>query len=432
MLNTHKSKQDKLRVLCVSIEASGDRLLALTLQALKKTFLGDIDLIGIGGQYSQAEGLVSLVDPKTLAAHGLSEALHVLPQSIKAYYKLKQAAHNVDLCLLVDSPELSMRLLTWIKMNQSEGIRQTRVFYIAPPQVWAWRSHRAKTLALADELLCLFKFEVEWFNERGIKASLIGHPLALDYRELGQGLAKTEPEIERSLLENGMVVAFFPGSRRSSVSRSFQMGLLALAKFALSVQKTIRIQIAYTPWVSQDLYSKHIKAVQKQLEAWGWQQCESNKELISVSCEHWSKQGISIQFNRVDNDHTSEVQSLAINQKHLALEHALFSLCYAGTSTLESSLAGVVPLSIAPLSRFSAFMAQRLVKVKHCALPNLCLKERAFPELHADQCNVSDILKASLLLYKDLDDYHSKVQELKHIVKPWAQHKMIEVIKSHF
>ena len=97
MLNTHKSKQDKLRVLCVSIEASGDRLLALTLQALKKTFLGDIDLIGIGGQYSQAEGLVSLVDPKTLAAHGLSEALHVLPQSIKAYYKLKQAAHNVDL-----------------------------------------------------------------------------------------------------------------------------------------------------------------------------------------------------------------------------------------------------------------------------------------------------------------------------------------------
>ena len=424
MTKTDILKPKKLRVLCVSIEASGDRLLALSIQALKKSYSGRLELVGIGGEYSQAEGLISFTDPKTLAAHGLSEALHVLPQSINAYYKLKHLAHDIDLCMLVDSPELSMRLLSWIKTHRIENIRKTTVFYIAPPQVWAWRSHRAKTLALADELLCLFNFEVQWFKSRNINARLIGHPMAIN-----QDQAKLQ-KVVGSILKKGLVIAFFPGSRQSSVSRSFRLGLLSLAEFAAATKQMVTIQIAYTSWIKKDLYLKYIKAVQVQLLSRGWHKSEPADEEYNQGLEQWSTHEAGIRWNLIDSNSILSNKSMVPSQRHIALEQASFSVCHAGTSTLESALAGVVPVSIAPLSKLSAFMAKRLINIEHCALPNLCLNRRAFPEVHAEKCNVESLLKALIKVYQHLDHYQDELIELKQIVKPWSEQDMMGSIKS--
>ncbi|MAD60923.1 MAG: hypothetical protein CMH49_05345 [Myxococcales bacterium] len=424
MIKTDILKPKKLRVLCVSIEASGDRLLALGIQAFKKSYPGSLELVGIGGQHSQAEGLVSFIDPKKLAAHGLSEALHVLPQSINAYYKLKQLAHDVDFCMLVDSPELSMRLLSWIKTHRIESIRKTTVFYIAPPQVWAWRSHRAKTLALADELLCLFNFEAQWFKNRHISARLIGHPMAIkqDEAKLQKGVG--------SIFKKGLVIAFFPGSRQSSVSRSFLLGLLSLAEFAVATKQMITINIAYTSWVNKDVYLKYIKAVQIQLLSWGWHKSEPADEEYNQGFEQWSTHEVGIRWNDIDSNSILSDQSIVPSQRHIALKQASFSVCHAGTSTLESALAGVVPVSIAPLSKLSTFMAKRLINIEHCALPNLCLNRRAFPEVHAETCHVESVVKALIKVYKHLDHYQDQLIELRQIVKPWSEQDMMASIKS--
>ena len=101
----------QIRLLCVSIEASGDRLLAHVLSHLKshastheaqvlsersKSPHLHLQFIGIGGPRSQAEGLESVIDPTKLAAHGLTEALSVLPDTLRAWRLLKHLARDVD------------------------------------------------------------------------------------------------------------------------------------------------------------------------------------------------------------------------------------------------------------------------------------------------------------------------------------------------
>ena len=51
------------------------------------------------------------------------------------------------------------------------------MYYISP-QVWAWRSYRVRTLArLVDRLVVIFPFEADFYRERGVPATYVGHPL---------------------------------------------------------------------------------------------------------------------------------------------------------------------------------------------------------------------------------------------------------------
>jgi len=53
------------------------------------------------------------------------------------------------------------------------------VVYLIAPQAWAWRQGRVRTMrATIQRLLCIFPFEEEFFRERGVPTSYIGHPLA--------------------------------------------------------------------------------------------------------------------------------------------------------------------------------------------------------------------------------------------------------------
>ena len=144
--------------LCVSIEASGDRLLAEMIRTLKRREGQKYRLVGVGGPLSQGEGLESIIDPSRLAAHGLIEALAVLPQTWSIINHLNRLCVEADLLLLVDAPEINMRLLRWVKAHHMPQVRATPVVYLAPPQAWAWRPRRAQTIALADEVGCLFNF----------------------------------------------------------------------------------------------------------------------------------------------------------------------------------------------------------------------------------------------------------------------------------
>lgn len=426
----------RIRVLCVSIEASGDRLLALVIQALKKAHQGEIELMGVGGPLSQAEGLDSLIDPKKLAAHGLIEALHVLPQTIRAYMSLRQMARNIDLCLFVDAPEINMRLLAYIKTHKSIDIRQTKVLYIAPPQVWAWRSYRAKKLALADQLFCLFNFEAKWFQQHHINAHLIGHPLALTQVSVSSldHNKSLESEEDQKRKQKPLVIALFPGSRQSSVKLCLELAILSLAKFALALKQALIIQVAVTPWVKERLYSKLIAKAQRRLIKEGW--VRSTQQVVTLEqtletevLEHRSNPESCITLKPIKQSvYHSQLSSF---QAHPALNNAIFSVCYAGTATLESALSGVIPLSLAPLSKVSAWLAKRLIRVEHCTLPNLCLNERAFPELHLEQCTPESILITLVQMYENLDTYQAQFERLRIVLKPWAEKELMNSLKYH-
>jgi lipid-A-disaccharide synthase len=112
---------------------------------------------------------------------------------------------------------------------------------------------------------------------------------------------------------------------------------------------------------------------------------------------------------------------------HPALRRADLAICYAGTSTLESTLSGVPVVTISPLSRLSAYVARRVIKLDHCALPNLILARRAFPELppwESDAVMLSALLREVMsqaeladglmnLYHQDIEDVRTKLKSLQ-------------------
>jgi lipid-A-disaccharide synthase len=351
-------------ILCCSIEASGDALLAQLITALKAQTPHQ-RWIGIGGPRSREAGLEVLVDPRSLAAHGLTEALGVLPATLKALRILKRRIATADALLLVDAPEINMRLLKRAKRHK------VPVAYLAPPQAWAWRSHRAERLKQAVWVGCLFHFEAEWFQARGVQARAIGHPLAcvtpFEHSRGPEMRAEMRAEmhsISKRPERRSTTIALFPGSRRSSVRRALPLMIEAVVRVQAIHPHPIKMTLALSRWLDR---------------AW--------VERLITTEGHRSCDKSGLEWGLI------ELCPIELCPSPLsALQNADFALCHAGTVTLETALYGVPLITLAPLSPLSAWVASRWVHVDHIALPNLILNRRASPELHPDQCHVERLV----------------------------------------
>ena len=204
-------------VLCVAGEPSGDALLAPVVEALGAR---GYRAIGVGGPLSVAAGLSLLAPYEGLAASGFIDAVGTVPATVRAYRRLSAACVQTVAAVFVDFPEVNTRLLRRVaKMGRPS-------LYIAPPQAWAWRPWRARRLRLADEIGCLFRFEAEWYQRRGVSARFVGHPLA----------TQPAPPVESP------DVALLPGSRWPKVRR-----LLPIMARALDAAGVSRAHLGVAP-----------------------------------------------------------------------------------------------------------------------------------------------------------------------------------------
>lgn len=194
-----------MRILVVAGEASGDALVAPVVAALRA--LGHA-VVGVGGDACAAAGLELVGHARSLAAHGLVEALPTLPVFVRSLQRLEGLLPQVDVALLVDFPELNRRLLA------AAHRRRVPAAWLAPPQAWAWRPWRVRDVAQAAWVGCLFPFEVEWLRRRGVAAEWVGHPRA---------------EPEPPPLPPTARLALLPGSRDGAVHHLLPTMLAALA-----------------------------------------------------------------------------------------------------------------------------------------------------------------------------------------------------------
>lgn len=91
------------------------------------------------------------------------------------------------------------------------------VIYYISPQLWAhgpWRVKKMKKLV--DKLLVIYPFEKSFYDNAGIPAAYIGHPLFDEIYKEGVD-EKLVTELKRQLGET--VVSFLPGSRRQEIVR---------------------------------------------------------------------------------------------------------------------------------------------------------------------------------------------------------------------
>lgn len=312
-------------------EASGDMYAAGVVRRIKETN-PSVSFFGCAGPKLQALGVHPVIDSADLAVVGLAEVIGHLPRLYAEYRKLIQFIRRnpPDIALLADSPDFNLRLARHLKKM---GIP---TFYLVAPQVWAWRQWRVRTIrARVDKLFCLFPFEERWFQERGVNATYIGHPLAKIVRSQTTrhefcAIHRLDPERP--------IVTLCPGSREGEAKRH----LPALLEVVKRLQSRFRpstllaIPEGFVTTAAFSNFREPIRALSIQI----------------VENETWD-----------------------------CLAHADLALLASGTVTMEAAVLGTPMVTFYRVNPITWHAGRRLVKVPYFSMVNLIAGRKIVPEL---------------------------------------------------
>ena len=196
----------------VAGESSGDNLGAALMRAIRERAPGT-RFAGVAGPAMAAEGCDAWAAADELAVMGLFEVLHHLPRllGLRRLLRNRFLALRPDVFVGIDAPEFNLNLAAAL-----HGAAIRTVQYVSP-QVWAWRPGRARRMAgFLDLVLCLLPFEPRVYDQAGLTALFVGHPLA-DQLPLVPDRAAARAIL--GLAAGDQVVAVLPGSRVGEVAR---------------------------------------------------------------------------------------------------------------------------------------------------------------------------------------------------------------------
>src|ERR1043166_6392931 len=204
-----------MRFLIVAGEPSGDAHAASLVRAMHSAAPeAELEFFGSTGARMRDAGVESIVRADELAILGLWEIGRALPQFWRAFGELKRAADEKkpDAAILVDWPDFNLRMARWLHR------RGIRVIYHISPQLWAWRSYRARNIQRdVDLLLSILPFEKDWYAARGItNVEYVGHPLTGEVRA---EFDRAEFCWRNNSDPSQPIIALLPGSRHKEVVR---------------------------------------------------------------------------------------------------------------------------------------------------------------------------------------------------------------------
>lgn len=297
--------------------------------------------VGSGGVRMQNAGLVPLIDFEDLPVSGFGDVLPKYWRLRKNYKILENALRSKDCVGLVaiDYPGFNMKL---VKVAKKLG---KPIFYVAPPQIWAWKSYRAKVFADYDkiQLAVFFDFEVDAYGKAGCNAVKVIHPYAETACRCSNEFFESR---EKSIADK---ILLLPGSRKSQALRNIQVFL----------------DVAERCVESDVLQNKKIVLL------------AARKSLIPVfekAVEKWkSLHGINRTVVVVESPKGSE-------ERRRYYASSAVAISAPGTATLELALAGCPTVVCTKPDFLTAFFAKRSLKTKYFALPNLILQREVFPE----------------------------------------------------
>ncbi|PDT80751.1 lipid-A-disaccharide synthase [Sinorhizobium sp. BJ1] len=210
------------RLAIIAGEVSGDLLGADLVRALQARVDGPIELVGVGGDALEAEGLVSLFDYSELSIMGFSQVLARLP---KLLMRIRQTARAIvatcpDALVIIDSPDFTHRVARQVRA----ALPNMPIIDYVCPSVWAWKPERApRMLGYVDHVLAVLPFEPEVMAKLGgPPTTYVGHRLASD----ANLLAVREHRRRRQQMNPGdetKTCLLLPGSRAGEVSRLLPM-----------------------------------------------------------------------------------------------------------------------------------------------------------------------------------------------------------------
>jgi lipid-A-disaccharide synthase len=202
-----------MRLFVSAGEPSGDLHGASLIHALRQR-RPDIDLHGFGGDRMERAGCQIHYPLTELAGVGVLRVLSSIPRAPRILKLADRlfAEQRPDALVLIDFPAFHWWLA---KTAKKHGIP---VIWFVPPQLWAWGQWRVKWMRrLADKVLCTLPFEEEWYRQRGVESSYIGHP----YFDELNGRRLDEDFVAAQSARPETIVALLPGSRRQEIRHNF-------------------------------------------------------------------------------------------------------------------------------------------------------------------------------------------------------------------
>ena len=329
-------------------EASGDVLGASVTEELLELD-PTIKINGMGGDAMRAAGVNTIVDCKDVSAMGITAVIANLRNILRAKRIIKKYLFDEkpDLIILIDFADFNLRLA---KIADGFGIKV--LFYVSP-KVWVWRKGRIKKIKkYVDHMALLFPFEKKIYDDAGIPATFVGHPM----------VQNTKPNMSRddtfealSLNPELPVIGLFPGSRHGEIRYLLPIIIEAcllikqripLAQFALPVASTINYSMIETA-VSNDI---HLIT-------------EHNYELMNICTA---------------------------------------AIATSGTVTLELGLFAVPMIVIYKFPKLTYWMARILVRsVKHFGLCNIIAEKEVAKELLQDKVTAEAICEEICHIIED-------------------------------
>jgi lipid-A-disaccharide synthase len=198
----------------VAGETSGDLLASAVLRGLQSQLGGrpGLHAAGIGGPAMVERGFEAWWPSERLAVRGYAEVLreYAALRAIRARLRDRLLTWRPDVFVGVDAPDFNLDLERRLRE------RGVRVAHFIGPSIWAWRGARIETIRRSvDRMLLVFPFEQKLYDDAGVPATYVGHPLA-DSIPLEADVAGARRAL--GLPPDGPIVAVLPGSRGSEIT----------------------------------------------------------------------------------------------------------------------------------------------------------------------------------------------------------------------
>jgi lipid-A-disaccharide synthase len=334
----------------VAGEASGD-LHGAHLVRAAQGLAPDLEFYGMGGPRLQAAGADLLFDLEHMSMMGVVEIFSRLGHALRTLSTLSERLRRDRPAglVLIDYPDFNFRLA---RVAKAAGIP---VFYYICPQIWAWRKGRIRLMAkYVDRRVVAFPFEVGYYQQHGLTADFVGHPL-LDM--MAPPRPRPQVKAELGFDPDQRLLLLMPGSRRPLVRQLLPLMLDAAARVR-EKHPDLAVAVARADTLSDEFLASFLA------------------------------------------DGPADIRVVA-GQSHLLQNAADLVLVASGTSTLETALMQTPMVVVYRLHWFSYLLGRLLIETDHIAAANLVAAERVAPELVQDECR-PDRMAEELL--KILDD----------------------------
>ena len=318
------------KLFIITGEYSGDRHAADVVSELKKINPG-IQIEAVGGENLKKAGVKLFCDHSKMSAMGFNTRIilsHItLGKKIARYLKEE---YKPDMVLLTDYGGFNLNLS---KVLSKYGFK---IYYYIPPQIWASRKWRLKTVKKCiNKVLTIFPFEKEMYNDEGINAEFVGHPL-LD--EMPDKYDKNTFFEEYGIDKNKKLISIFPGSRVFEIKTLLEL-FLESARIIKNNHDDVQFVLCQAPSIKDNLILPYI--------------------------EKYADLNIKVLKNK--------------NYQLLSTSDAL--MLASGTVALEAALYET-PMIISYRGSWFLYMVYLLVRcIKMVSLPNIILNKEVVPEL---------------------------------------------------